>query len=149
MSRVLIIGYGNLLRGDDGAGFVAAARLIENNRDPEVEIHAVHQLTPELMEPIHRAARVIFIDAALEESPGEVSIRSVPAISTSNAAFTHHSTPEGLLAGAQLLYGAAPPGLMISIGAVDFRFAEELSGPVQTAIDRVEKEIELLRDTGW
>ena len=48
MRRVLIIGYGNPLRADDGVGWQAARRLAELRQDEFVETLALHQLTPEL-----------------------------------------------------------------------------------------------------
>jgi hypothetical protein len=50
--RVLIIGYGNPLRTDDGLGWRAAYRLAASLKDAPVEALAVHQLTPELGEAI-------------------------------------------------------------------------------------------------
>src|SRR5208283_4534442 len=107
MSRVLIIGYGNPLRGDDGFGWRAATRLLGLVADPEVEVMAVQQLTPELMEPISRAGRVVFIDAAAGGEPGVLREREVAA-DPETQRFTHHSTPGGLLAGAAALFGRAP-----------------------------------------
>jgi hypothetical protein len=50
--QVLIVGYGNPLRGDDGLGWRAAERLRTVIQDAGVEILALHQLTPELMETL-------------------------------------------------------------------------------------------------
>ena len=57
--KPLVIGYGNSLRGDDGAG-PYAARLLQNmNDEGGWDIVACHQLTPELAETISRASLVI------------------------------------------------------------------------------------------
>src|SRR4029079_16715395 len=77
--RLLIIGYGNRLRGDDAAGYLAAESLRTLLIAPDIEILAVHQLTPELAEPIAVAGRVIFLDAAASGTPGEIVERSVTA----------------------------------------------------------------------
>ena len=45
-TNLLIIGYGNPLRGDDGFGWHAALRLREIIHDDGIEILPVHQLTP-------------------------------------------------------------------------------------------------------
>jgi len=63
MAEVLIIGYGNPLRGDDGAGWQAAGILKERIRDERVQVVRSHQLMPEMAEAISRARKVIFIDA--------------------------------------------------------------------------------------
>jgi hydrogenase maturation protease len=141
--NTLVIGYGNVLRGDDGAGFLAAELLRDKLRDPEIEILSQHQLLPELMEPISRAARVIFIDAAVSGRAGKVHripLRPAPAC----ARFTHHATPESLLAGAQALYGHTPEATLYTIPGRSFDTGQELSPSVRRAVnelvDTLEKE---------
>ncbi len=134
MPRMLIIGYGNTLRGDDGFGRVAAETLRQTIRDPEIEILAVHQLTPELMEPISRAERVLFLDARAEGEPGELRFERVTAEAESAGRFTHFSTPGGLLAGALALYGTAAQATLASAAGVDFGVGEGLSAAVELAL---------------
>src|SRR5579885_1525828 len=108
MPQALIIGYGNTLRGDDAVGYLAAERLASTITDPGVEIRAVHQLTPELAERISQAEKVIFLDAAVDGDRGAIQKRAiVPAADPQ--AWTHSSTPEGLLSMASALFGTAPP----------------------------------------
>ncbi|MGA2146015.1 MAG: hydrogenase maturation protease [Bryobacteraceae bacterium] len=133
MPRLLIVGYGNRLRGDDGAGYRAAELLREGWSSPDVEILAVEQLTPELMEPIGRAREVIFIDAAADGQPGE--IRECPVVLLeAGATFTHHATPAALLAGAVALYGATASGVLYSIGGESFELGERLTPAVERAV---------------
>jgi len=124
----LIIGYGNPLRGDDGFGYRAAERI--------PDALAVHQLTPELMEPISRADRVTFLDACCDGTPGEIRTRRIVP-KKDGAAFTHQSTPESLLAGALALYGRAPEAVMISVCVTDFMLSEQMSTPVRAALEKV------------
>src|ERR1035438_8030803 len=119
MPHTLILAYGNPLRGDDGLGPEAGERLRSMIHDPDVEIRTLHQLTPELMEPISRAARVIFIDACEGMVPGEIVERSVEP-STAAPRFTHHATPEALLAGARALYGRAAAATALTVAGADF-----------------------------
>jgi hydrogenase maturation protease len=133
--RLLIVGYGNRLRGDDAAGYLAAERL-RQFVSPEVEVLAVHQLTPELAEPISRADHVIFIDATAAGTPGEILKRCVTPLPAAGG-FTHHSTPEGLLAAAAALYSHAPEATLYSIPAQSFELSEQLSPPVQDALNRL------------
>jgi hydrogenase maturation protease len=135
MPHTLIIGYGNPLRGDDGFGWHAAVRLQELIRDEGVEILAVHQLTPELMEPITRARRVIFIDAAVGEDPGTMTVAPLAVAGGPAPAFTHFATPAALLEGAQSLYGARPEALLITVVGLDFELGEQLSEPVRLALE--------------
>lgn len=136
MARVLIIGYGNPLRGDDAVGQLAAERLRERISDPEVEILALHQLTPELMEPISRAARIIFIDAAEGPNPGEIAVREIQAAPISQP-FTHVATPEALLAGARALYGAAPPATILTVTAKSFELGAGLSEAAKCGLEKL------------
>jgi hydrogenase maturation protease len=136
MSRVLIVGYGNPLRGDDGFGWQAATRLLALIADPEVEVLPVQQLTPELMEPVSRAGRVVFIDAAAAGEPGVLQEREVAA-DPETWRFTHHSTPGGLLAGAAALFGRAPEATLYSVPGQDFAFGERLTPAVEGALAEV------------
>jgi hydrogenase maturation protease len=99
-----------------------------------VEIVSQHQLTPELMEPISRAARVIFIDASVSGSAGRllrIPLRPAPACSR----FTHHATPENLLAGAQRLYGHTPEAALYTIAGRNFEIGQELTPSVRRAVN--------------
>jgi hydrogenase maturation protease len=134
MARLLVIGWGNPMRGDDGFGWRAAERL----RDalPAADVLAVHQLMPEHMEPVALAGRVVFIDASLHGEPGVLRCETVEP-TTSADAFTHHATPAGLLAGARELYGAAPPAVFYTVRAESFDFGEQLSEGVRRALDEL------------
>jgi hydrogenase maturation protease len=70
MGRVLIIGYGNPLRGDDSLGWQIAARPTTSIQDEPVEVLALDQLTPELSELISEVELVVFIDASYAGKPG-------------------------------------------------------------------------------
>jgi hydrogenase maturation protease len=65
--QVVVIGYGNTLRSDDGAG-QQVATLVEDWQLPQVRSLAVHQLTPELAAELATAQMVIFVDAYPESS---------------------------------------------------------------------------------
>jgi hydrogenase maturation protease len=135
MPHTLIIGYGNPLRGDDGFGWHAAMRLLDLIHDAGIEILAVHQLTPELMDPISRARRVIFIDAAVGEDAGKLTVATLETTGGPVPAFTHFATPAALLEGARSLYGARPEALLITVVGLDFEIGEELSEPVRVALE--------------
>jgi hydrogenase maturation protease len=137
MARVLIVGYGNPLRGDDGFGWHAAERLRQAIDDPEVEVLTLHQLTPELMEPLSRVERAIFIDAAVpSQSRGGAAAGSGKEASS----FTHHLTPATLIAGAQTLYGHAPETTVLTAPGENFDFGESMSEAMQRALNEtVEK----------
>lgn len=135
--RLMIIGYGNPLRGDDGLGWQAARRLADEVRDG-VDVIACHQLMPELAEPLSRADRAVFIDAAPPgDPPGTIVMGSVQPRPADPGAFTHHLDPAGLLELARSLYGQAPPAELITVAGQQFGFSEQLSPPVQAALENI------------
>ena len=69
MPGTLIIGYGNLLRGDDAVGCRAAYKLEQRfHGDPDVEVIAAQQLTPEMADDIARHSFVLFLMPRWERS---------------------------------------------------------------------------------
>ena len=131
--KVLILGYGNPLRADDGFGWQAAERLMAEA--PNLDIRALHQLTPELAEPLSQANHAIFIDAAREGVPGE--LRQHPVEPQPAGAFTHHITPPALLALARDLYGRVPQAVLFTAAGASFEHGMELSADVQQAVGKV------------
>jgi len=124
MSKVLVIGYGNTLRGDDAAG-VKAAELIAQ-RHPEFEYIYLHQLVPELAEKIGDFDIVFFIDA--QKDITQPSVRLIAPSIEADQPRTHFISPESLLALSQQLYQRMPSNAyVIGIPASEFKFSEELS----------------------
>lgn len=141
MSPILIIGYGNPLRSDDGLGWHVAQQLANTLASPEVQVIAAHQLTPELAEPASLAALVIFIDASLEAKPGEIVCTEVSPANLPG--YSHHLSPSAVLNLSQELYGRCPRGYVLSVGGEAFDQGEALSPTVRASleplIDRVHK----------
>lgn len=138
MTRVLVIGYGNPLRGDDGLGWHAIQQLAQTAWSDDVELRAPHQLTIELADPISKADYVIFIDACTGGEPGTVSICPLtPDGTAGSAATTHHVSPSLLLTIARELYGSSPDAVALGVNTTSFDFTEVLSEPIQTAMPAV------------
>jgi hydrogenase maturation protease len=131
---VLVIGYGNVLRGDDGVGWAAARRLARRLPRRLASVMMVHQLLPELAEPISRAQRAIFIDADERLAPGQVCQKIVRPLDRADGTIGHHQSPGGLLRLARDLYGRAPEAMVFSIGATSFDFRPTLSAEVRRAL---------------
>ncbi len=72
MCHVVIIGYGNALRGDDGIGPLAARILAVQLADQPVTVIEAHQLAPEMAWIVSQAQLVVLIDAALGAPAGEI-----------------------------------------------------------------------------
>jgi Ni,Fe-hydrogenase maturation factor len=106
----------------------------------QYEVITTLQLTPELAEPISRASGVIFIDAAMHRTPGELICLYLPPASSrtpnERPAYTHHVTPYLLLDTALALYGHAPPGWLYTAGGINFELGETLSSIVAQTVPR-------------
>lgn len=144
---ILIIGYGNPLRSDDGVGQVVVERLEAQERPPALELLACHQLLPEHAELISQARRAIFVDAAAGEPPGEISVRQVTAVANHSAGLIHDFTPQTLLAYADLLYGRSPEAFLITANGFSFdhgeALSEEMTAVLPDLISQVKSLIEL------
>jgi hydrogenase maturation protease len=146
MTRTLIIGYGNPLRGDDGLGWHAAEKLRSEIDHDSAAVICCQQLTPELAEPISQAGLVIFIDAEEREPSGQLLCRRVASASTPPAAFSHHLTPARLLAWASELFGRAPEAMVFSVSGENFGLSEKLSPAVAMIMPQlIEQVSELAR----
>src|SRR5436305_5490516 len=77
---VVVIGYGNTLRGDDAAG-PRAARAVASWDLPGVIAKAVPQLTPELAELVAAAHLAVFVDARLAADGDPVEFRPIEPLS--------------------------------------------------------------------
>jgi hydrogenase maturation protease len=126
MARVLILGYGNPLRCDDGLGWQVAVQLFRANQSPEVLVLPCHQLTPELAEPIGRAETVLFIDSTRQGTPGEFHCEQIGS-QPGPASFTHHLSPAGLLDLSSELYGSCPKAYLLTICGESFEMGDSLS----------------------
>jgi hydrogenase maturation protease len=120
---ILVIGYGNELRRDDGVG-PRVARAVAGWGRPGVVAEWRHQLTPELVEMIAGAGAVVFVDAALGD--GDVRICPIGSMEP-RSVFNHISSPTELLALSQVLHDRRPPAWLVSVPAADFGFGEQLS----------------------
>jgi hydrogenase maturation protease len=140
--RVLVIGYGNTLRGDDAFGPLVADRL-RSVADPEcVLILTCHQLTPELASDIAACEHVIFIDASIASPAGDLVCRDLTAGEAAAGSLVHSLGPEQLLALTRLVYGRTPAASLVCVGGLSFDLGDQqLSPPVAAAVEPALKRI--------
>lgn len=130
----LVIGYGNTLRSDDGAG-QRAAELVESWNIADVRSLMVHQLTPELATEIALAERVIFVDAiAAEQVQSTVKIEKLVGEDMSQVS-GHDCHPRYLLSLTKKLYQKEPPAYWVLIPAMQFEFGETFSFLTQQSLE--------------
>lgn len=121
---LLVIGYGNTLRGDDGVG-PKVAEAVEALKLPGVRTFICQQLSPEHAELISQAERVVFVDAAVD-APKEVQLRElVPGETTQLMA--HAADPRTMLALAREVFGRAPKAWWLTIPVERMEFGETLT----------------------
>jgi hydrogenase maturation protease len=134
---VLVIGYGNPLRGDDGVGWHAAGLLTGDLRLDGARVVTHHQLVPELAPDVGRASLVVLIDASTDGDPGSVRVRRVEPRPAAPATWSHHLDPEILAGLAEALYGTAPPMVLVSVAAGSFAEGDCLSAALERALPEV------------
>ena len=140
---VLVIGYGNELRRDDGVG-PQAARAVTAWGRPGVQALAVHQLTPELAEQVASAARVIFVDARPDDG-GAVEVSRLGPVAA-RPGLGHTGDPRELLALVAALYGRCPEAWLVTVPTVDLDFGEGLSPAAQRGLSEALRRIRMLCD---
>ena len=125
---LLVIGYGNTLRGDDGLG-PRVAEAVDALHLPGVRTLVCQQLSPEHAAPISLAHSVVFVDAAVDAA-GEVQLRRLEPKDTSQL-MAHAADPRTMLALARDVFGRVPEAWWLTIPALDLGFSEEFSPEVQ------------------
>jgi hydrogenase maturation protease len=135
-SGVLVIGYGNTLRCDDGAGVVAAQQLAARVGNQAAVITA-HQLLPEMACEIACFDTVIFMDASVDLPGGVVASAAVNPSAAEAGPTGHHLTPAALLAMTDSMFGRAARGHIIAVGAESLELGESLSPAVTVAVDEM------------
>ncbi len=131
--RILALALGTTLRGDDGAGLAVARGL--DALLPGLKVLELQELLPEHAEAVAGADGVLFLDASVAGTPGEIrASRLVPR--TARAAILHALTPEEILGLARALHGSAPPAGLVTVAGREFAFGEGLSAEVEAALPR-------------
>ncbi|ANV89357.1 hydrogenase maturation protease [Picosynechococcus sp. PCC 8807] len=138
MKQTLIIGYGNTLRSDDGAGQTVAKAFFDQENIMAI---ATHQLTPELVEDLVQVEQVYFIDAAPVET---VTIKPIKRRDNEHN-FGHFIDPKSLLNLAQEIYHYVPDAYFVLIPARNFELGESYSeitqNAIQTAIQLLQEQV--------
>jgi ferredoxin--NADP+ reductase len=137
--KTLVIGYGNDSRNDDGAGWFVVNELSRLGL-PGVTLEVAHQLEVDFAETVRDYEKVIFVDAAVPESPQPWWSAEVEPGFQSHAV-AHYMTPGDVLGLCQTLYGRAPRGELFSIRGHDFNFGTTLSPATRQAATEVAQRI--------
>lgn len=159
MPRILVCGFGNLYRRDDGVGYAVVNALRERLGRPPLDplddgfnelghmldTVVLHQLVPELAETLADYDLVIFVDA----HTGSVAedIREEWLEAAYRTPFVYHQMhPATLLELARQMHGRAPVGILLSVRGHDVNFGTGLSPETAALVPHaVERIMELAK----
>lgn len=135
MSKVLVIGYGNRGRGDDGLG-PALAEWVRARSMPDVEVRVEYQLAVEHAADVATADAVYFVDATVDPACSPFAL--VPLHPEPGLDFTTHALGPGrVLALADELFHARPPAWLLTIAGERFDpFVEELTPAARANLEQ-------------
>lgn len=139
MKKLLLLGYGNPDREDDGVAWHILRALTiklgivppESYEDgfpesPVLDFAFYLQLTPEMAEEVAEYEYVCFIDAHTGSIPEPVRLIAVES-EFQNSPFTHHLTPQSLISMCETIYRKKPDSALLSVLGHRFLFSRELS----------------------
>ncbi len=145
-SRILILGIGNTLLGDEGVGVAVIDHLKTLGNIPgDVELLDGGTGSMVLLEPMREARRMILVDATADGSPPGTIHRLVPRFSTDfPPSLTAHDIGLRDLLDTFYLLGETPE---VVLYAISIRFPQEinfgLSAEAAAAVPRVADQIRL------
>lgn len=153
LNKLLLIGYGNPDREDDGVAWHILRALTQklglpapNSYEEEfpqnekIDFSFHLQLTPEMAEDIAGYEYVCFVDAHTGNIPEEVRLIGVES-DFQRSPFTHHLTPQSLISICKSLYSIKPEAALLSVRGYRFLFSRQLSdetlGLIPQAVDLI------------
>ncbi|WP_417709893.1 hydrogenase maturation protease [Roseibium aggregatum] len=119
---MLLIGYGNPGRGDDGLG-PALSEAIAARSLPGLEVDTDYQLVAEHALAVSSHDVVIFADAEIG-GDGAYSFREI-APGAPEVLGSHSLVPETVLALCETLYGATPKAFVLGISGYEYGEVKE------------------------
>jgi hydrogenase maturation protease len=153
LKKLLLIGYGNPDREDDGVAWhILRALTIKLGLVPpssyedelpalaQIEFAFYLQLTPEMAEEVAEYEHVCFIDAHTGNIPEPVRLIAVES-EFQNSPFTHHLTPQSLISMCETIYGKKPDAALLSVLGHRFLFSRELSNETSELVPQAVEQI--------
>lgn len=126
--RVVVLGYGNPGRHDDGLG-PALASAVEALHLPEVAVEEAYQLNIEDGATLADCDAALFVDASMA---GAAPFEFRPVAAARSIAFTSHAVdPGSVLAICEEHFSTTPDAWVLAIRGYDFSMGEGLSDSAQ------------------
>jgi hydrogenase maturation protease len=139
LKQLLLLGYGNPDREDDGVAWHILRALTtrlglsapdsyedEFPEHAEIEFAFYLQLTPEMAEDVSAYDQVCFVDAHTGNIPEPVRLIDVQSEFQASP-FTHHLTAQSLVSMCETIYGKKPDAALLSVLGHRFLFSRQLS----------------------
>jgi hydrogenase maturation protease len=139
VKKLLMLGYGNPDREDDGVAWHIMRALTiklclvppesyedEFPESTQIDFAFHLQLTPEMAEDVVEYQYICFVDAHTGNIPESVRLIAVES-EFQNSPFTHHLTPQSLISMCETIYGKRPDAVLLSVLGHRFLFSRELS----------------------
>jgi len=139
-ANVLVIGYGNPARGDDGLG-PEFAQKVATLGIAGVTVDSDYQLTPEDAHAVASSDIVIFADADISGSE-PFTFRKLEPESSSGIG-SHGVEPGEVIALSEILFHARPQAYVLGIRGYDFTMFKE--GLTSSAINNLDKAISFFK----
>ncbi|HQO03060.1 MAG TPA: hydrogenase maturation protease [Spirochaetota bacterium] len=133
MNQILVYGFGNPGRQDDGLGPEIVRRL-ELERLPGVITDSNYQLNIEDAVAVAGSDAVIFVDAALHVDEPFAFCRLTPAREITFT--THAMSPESVLALCEDIYGKTPPAYILAIKGYEWEMAAPMTEPANENLEK-------------
>jgi hydrogenase maturation protease len=151
-SKILVVGLGNPILGDDGVGWEVAEQLRQQNMDSKIDIECLAVGGLRLMEFMIGYQQAIVIDSltSYTNPVGQVSVfdlEQMPDLTAGHTTSAHDTSLQSALNMGRKMGFALPEQVMVvGIEAQQvFDFSEELTPPVRGAIPlAVERVINLI-----
>lgn len=128
MNRVLIVGYGNTLRGDDGIGPHVVESLAPAQLPPGTRCLCLPQLDISLVAQLPQADVAIFVDARHDDDAALIRVDWIGPPELPDNTHSSHSVGLPFLIGlTEQCYGRSPCCYLIQPKGVEFSICETLS----------------------
>jgi hydrogenase maturation protease len=143
VSRILVMGIGNVLMGDEGVGVHVAHRLEQDSLPSHVDVLDGGTGGFHLLDELSSHEKVVLIDATMDGQPaGTVSVTEPRYASDFPPTLTAHDIGLRDLVVSAALLGGLPRMRLITVSIDDMQSMQmTLSAPVSAAVPRVVEQV--------
>lgn len=144
MKRILVVGYGNPHRADDGVGYRAALEYLARNSDRgNIHVIAEETLKPDVVAEMAEANLVVFLDGSnTHGEPGSIWRQEVLPDETVDGVLAHPLTPAIALKACRVIYHRAPETVLLCVKGENYGFGSRVSPVVEKALPELMRRLD-------